>query len=84
MQMETDGFVESIVLSDEATFHLSGKVNRHNVSIWGAANQQVIVEHVRDSPKINVFCAISYRKIYGPFFFPERTINGNIADMLQQ
>jgi hypothetical protein len=83
--METDGFVESIVLNDEATFRLSGKVNRHNVSIWGAANEQVIVEHVRDSPKINAFCAMSCGKIYEPFLFPERTINGNIfLDMLQQ
>ena len=36
-----DGFVESIVFSDEATFHLSGKVNRYNVRISGAANPHV-------------------------------------------
>ena len=44
--METDSFVESIVFSDEATFHLSGKVNGYNVHIWGAANPHVIVEHI--------------------------------------
>ena len=82
--METDGFVESIVFSDGAKFHLSGKVNQH-VLIWGAANPHVIVEHVRDSPWKNVFCAISCRKVYGPFFFLERTIYGNIfLRMLQQ
>ena len=74
MQMETDGFVESIVFSDEAKFHLSGKVNRHHVHIWAAANPPVIVEHVRDSPKINVFCAMLCRKIYGLFIFLERTM----------
>ena len=30
--------VESIVFSDKATFHLSAKVNRYDVHIWGAAN----------------------------------------------
>ena len=54
------------------------------MSIWGAANLHVIVEHVHNSPKMNVFCAISCRKIYGPFFLLERTINGNIfLDMPQ-
>lgn len=38
--METAGFMESIVFSDEATFQLSSKVNRHNVRIWGADNSQ--------------------------------------------
>jgi hypothetical protein len=31
--MEADGFVEGLIFSDEATFHISGKVNRHNVRI---------------------------------------------------
>jgi len=41
------------MFSDEVTFHLSGKVNRHNVRIWGTENPHEIVEHVRDSPKLN-------------------------------
>jgi hypothetical protein len=42
------------------------------------------VEHRRDSPKINVFCAVSSQKMYGPFFFAEETINGMIyLDILQ-
>jgi hypothetical protein len=28
-------FLDKIVLSDKATFHLSGKVNHHNLIIWG-------------------------------------------------
>jgi hypothetical protein len=42
------------------------------------------VEHQRDSPKVNVFCAISSQKVYGPFFFAEETITGmTYLDMLQ-
>jgi hypothetical protein len=58
--MEEDGFPEKLVFSDEATFHISGKVNRHNVRIWGTENPHTILEHERDSPKLNVFCAISH------------------------
>jgi hypothetical protein len=44
-------FLEKIVLSDEATFHLSGKVNRHNLTIWGSQNplQFVKVQRKMDS-----------------------------------
>jgi hypothetical protein len=39
---------------------------------------------LKDSPKFNVFCAISSQKMYGPFFFAEGTINGmTYLDMLQ-
>jgi hypothetical protein len=43
-----------IVFSDEATFHVSGKVNRHSCRIWGSENQHEIMEHERDIPKLNV------------------------------
>lgn len=76
--------VSRIVFSDEATFHLSGKVNRHNVRIWGTEQPHQIVQHERDSPKVNVFCAISRNKVYGPFFFAENTVTGiTYLDMLE-
>jgi hypothetical protein len=37
-------FLDKIILSDEATFHLSGKVNRHNLIIWGSQNPLQVVE----------------------------------------
>ena len=83
-QEENESFVSRIVFSDEATFHLSGKVNRHNVRIWALEQPHATVEHQRDSPKINVFCAISRKKVYGPFFFEENTVTGNTyLNMLQ-
>ena len=48
-----------LVFSDEATFHFSGKVNRHSVRIWGTHHPHEAVEHQRDSPKVNVFCVVS-------------------------
>ncbi|KAJ4448502.1 hypothetical protein ANN_10518 [Periplaneta americana] len=44
-----------------------------------------IIEHERDSPKVNVFCALSQRKLYEPFFFIEATVTGHsYLDMLEQ
>ncbi|PSN38692.1 hypothetical protein C0J52_17283 [Blattella germanica] len=36
----------------------------------------IFSEIERDSPKLNVFCAISERTVYGPFFFEGQTVNG--------
>jgi hypothetical protein len=63
-----DNFLPRLIFSDEATFHPSGKVSRHNVRRWGLENPNEIVQHKRYSPKINVFRAASVRKIHGPFF----------------
>ena len=67
--MMEDGFFERLIFSDECTFHLCRKVNRHNVRIWGTKNPESVVEVALDSPKVNVFCAVSTFKVYGPFFF---------------
>jgi len=65
-KMEKDDYVNKSVSNDEATFRLSGKVNRHVVRIWDTENPHEIVEHVLDSPKLSVLCATSCVKVYGP------------------
>jgi hypothetical protein len=52
---EDETLLSKICFSDEATFHLSGKVSRYNIRIRGSENPHAVVEHVRDSPKMNVF-----------------------------
>ena len=70
--------------SDEATFHVSGKVNKHNIRIWGSQNPCEILERERDSPKINVWCGLMHNQIIGSFVFAESTITANIyLDMLK-
>jgi hypothetical protein len=79
-----DNFLEKVQFSDKATFHASGAVIRRNVRIWGSENPQAYVEHQRDFPKVNVFCAISSQNVYDPFFFAEETVTGiTHLDMLQ-
>jgi len=82
-QLEEDGFAEKLVFSDMGMFHVCGKVNCHNICIWGMENPPTM-EHVRDSPKVSVFCAVSSCKVYGPFFFAGPTVTGiNYLDMLR-
>ena len=82
-KLEEDEFNERLVFSDEAIFHTNGKVNRHNVRIWSEENPRATIEHERDSPKVNVFCAISKNHVHGPFF-SEGNVPGNVyLQMLQ-
>jgi hypothetical protein len=57
--------------------YLSRKVNRHHLIIWGSQNPHQFVGHLRDSPKVNVFYAVSRTHVYGPLFFADTTINGS-------
>lgn len=69
-----DVFVFCLVLSNETTFHLNGKVNRHKVRIWVTEQPHQTVEQMTDSPKFNVLCAATQEKVYGSFFFAENTV----------
>ena len=66
---EDEAFLKRVCFSDEATFHVSGKLNKHNVRIWGSENPHATRELQRDSPKVNVWCGIMCNRIIGPFFF---------------
>jgi len=44
-QLEEDGFAEKLVFTDEVTFHVCDKVNRHNVCIWSTENPHATMEH---------------------------------------
>ena len=71
---EDDSYLNNISFSDEATFHVSGIVNRHNVRIWGIENPRAYLEQERNSPKVNVWCALLHNRVIGPFFFTEQTV----------
>lgn len=77
-------FLTTILFSDEACFHISGTVNRHNILIWWSENPHEYREMARDSPKVNVWCALIHDRIIGSFFFAEKTVTSVIyLDMLQ-
>ena len=51
---DDNDYLNSVFFSNKATFHVPGKVNKHNIRIWGSENSSEVVERERDSPKINV------------------------------
>ncbi|KAJ8898053.1 hypothetical protein PR048_003413 [Dryococelus australis] len=68
--LEVDGFVDIIVSSDEATFHLNGNVKRHNLRFWGMANLHATLKNERAfPPEVNVFCTMTNHSVFGHFFF---------------
>ena len=68
--MTEEGFLVRVVFSDESTFHISGKVHRHNVRIWGIENPHEMVQHERTSPKITFFLRNVHTKGLWAFLFP--------------
>ena len=81
---DDNDFLNHVAFSDEATFHTCGKVHRHNCRIWGEENPHVVMEYERDSPKVNVWCALTCDTVIGPFFFAEKTVTGTTyLDMLE-
>jgi hypothetical protein len=52
---EDNDCLSHVCFSDEATFHTSGKVNRHSVRIWRLENPRGVSENERDSPKENAW-----------------------------
>jgi hypothetical protein len=74
---------ESLVFSDEATLLTSCKANLHNLRVCCTENLATL-ENQRNSPKVNVYCAVSRSQVYGSFSFAENTANGiNYLDVLQ-
>ena len=48
VMLEEGKFDDRLVFSDEATFHATGKVNKHYIRKWETEHPHTIQEHVRD------------------------------------
>lgn len=72
-----------ILYTDEAKFHLNGRVNRHNCVYYDDENPHAIVEGAMMSPGVNVWAGIWAGGIIGPFFL-DGNINGQVYLQLLQ
>jgi len=75
---DDEDYLKEDMFTDEAYSHVLGKVNQHNVRIWGSENPHMVIEHIRDSPKVNVWCGLLHDRLVGPFFFAEDTVTSTI------
>ena len=76
-------FEKLIFFSDESTFHISGYVHKENCRIWGTEKPSEFYEHHYNTPKTNVWCAMSSDCIIGPYFFDENVTGQNYLNMLK-
>ncbi|CAF4921098.1 unnamed protein product [Rotaria sp. Silwood1] len=81
--LDDENYDGLIFFSDEATFHVSDMVHKHNCRIWARDNPFATMEVAMNSPKVTVWCAVSSKIIVGPYFFDESTVDQhNYLDML--
>lgn len=69
-------FMQRIVFSDEATFHTSGLVNRHNCYYYSVEDPQIVFGKPAQSPSLTVWVALDYTGICASHIMPE-TMNGD-------
>ena len=75
--------IQFMNFSDEAYFYLTESVNKQNNRMWLKERPVDWIERPLNDAKVLVWCAISAKKIYGPFFF-ENTVNQHTyLDMLK-
>ena len=48
---DDNDYLNSVIFSDKATFHVSGKVNKHNIQIWELENPCEVVKKKETVPK---------------------------------
>lgn len=81
--MENQNFHKSIVFSDEATFSSNGTVSSQHVRYWSDTNPHFRIASKRQYfVKVNVWCAVSYHGIIGPYFFDANVNQHNYLEML--
>ena len=74
MQQQIPSFA-TVLLRDEAQFHLCGGVSKQNLYYWAETNAQKLYERLLHSSKVTVWCAISDLLIWGPYSFEVNTVN---------
>ena len=68
---ENEDFVNNLIMTDEAHFHLSGFVNKQNCRFWASENPKEVHERPLHTAKVTVWCGITSSRIIGPYFFED-------------
>jgi len=72
-----------LICSDEAYFCLTETVNKQNNRQWLESRPTDTIEMPLHDQKVLVWCAISAKKIYGPYFFENYVNQHNYLKMLK-
>lgn len=73
-----------IIFSDEAWFTLKESVNKQNNRLWLKSKPTEVTELPLHGKKVMVWCAVSAKRIFGPYFF-DQTVNQHVyLEMLKK
>lgn len=72
-----------LIATDEAYFYLTESINKQNNRLWLTERPEDWIEKPLHDAKVLVWCAVSCRKIYGPYFFEETVNQHNYLEMLK-
>lgn len=80
---ENPNFLNNLIMSDEAHFHLNGYVNKQNCRIWGKENPKVVHQRQLHPLRCTVWCGIMADRVIGPYFLEDnderpQTITGAV------
>ena len=73
-----------ILWSDEANFHLSGAVNRHNCVYWRESPPPVVQGKTAITAGVTVWCGLHSRGLVGPVILEEAINQHNYLDILKK
>jgi len=69
--LNDDGVISTLLMTDEAHFHLSGYVNKQNYRSWAPENPQDLHQHPLHSKRLTVWCGIASFRVLDPYFFED-------------
>jgi len=61
--------VDTLLMSDEAHFYVSGYVNRQNCCYWAPNNPHELHQCPLHCERVTVWCAVYSHGIFGPYFY---------------
>ena len=71
-----------LIATNKAYFYLTESINKQNNRMWLNERPEDWIEKPLHDVKVLAWCAISCRKIYGPYFFEEMVNQHTYLDML--
>jgi len=69
--LNDDGVFSTVLMTDEARFHLSGHVNKQNYCYWAPENPQELHQHPLHGERLTVWCGITSFGVLHPYFFED-------------
>jgi hypothetical protein len=77
-------FPRRILWTDEVSFKLNGRINRHNSVYWSDSNPHEVILEELNVPSLTVWAGIWSGDIVGPYFFDGTVTGESYFEMLRE